>query len=207
MRRGEESSGRRYLRVPATVWGLLWRLPTLCLVAAFLPACGTGTSGRGGESDEPAYLITTRSQAESGYSTEIVGLDGKHVGSRREFTLQPGRHTVYVEGTWEKGMGGAVAAGVGALLLAAPIVAAGVAAGVAVAAGRGAEHSDRLRACFIARPGRTYEARTYAEGGVWKVEVVDQTTTFDVKSPCIEVFEAPLVLTGGPKQPPDPFDR
>jgi hypothetical protein len=36
------------------------------------------------------------------------------------------------------------------------------------------------------RPERTYEVRTYVEGGFWQIQVVDETTTNDVKSPCKE---------------------
>jgi hypothetical protein len=207
MRRGEERSSRRHLRIAREVSGLLLRPTAVCLVAGFLPACGAGTWGRRGESDAPAHLITTRSQAESGYSTEIVGLDGHPVSSRSNLRLQPGRHRVYVEGKCDNTDIGFVAgAAVGALLV-NPIVAPAIIAGATMGTERSVHHSGRLRACFIARSGRTYEVRTYAEGGVWKVEVVDQTTTFDVKSPCKDEIEAPLLLTGGPDQPRDPFDR
>ena len=67
---------------------------------------------------------------------------------------------------------------------------AALAGGPAVALGASligwadATHSVPMNACFIARAGRTYEARTYLEGGYWQIQVVDQTTTYDVKSPC-----------------------
>ena len=131
-----------------------------------------------------AVLVTTSAQAESGYSTEILTIDGKPPTERNR-RLSPGRHTVEAEGH-----------------CADHRVAVGV-LGAIVAANRFnppmAGRSETLVACFIVRGGRDYEVRTYAEGGVWKIEVVDQTTTFDVKSPCKETDEAPMVLTGGPQ--------
>jgi hypothetical protein len=160
---------RRYQFVVVTVF-----------VAACPFSCATG-SNHEPAAYEPAELVTTSAQSESGYSTDIVAIDGqaKHGSS---FTLRPGRHTVEVEGTCTERNGnqGAIA-GAAAVN---PLAAVGMSIGTAIAASRNALHSDRLMACFIARPSRTYEVRTFGEGGVWKVEVVDQTTTYDVKSPC-----------------------
>lgn len=120
-----------------------------------------------------AKLVTTISQSESGYSTDIVAIDGRevsrnHVGG---FQLMPGRHTVEVKGRHAPVRnyyaGGAIAAAVGAAIAATKV-----------------SDSGPMVACFIARPERTYEIRTYSEGGVWQIQVVDQTSTYDVKSPC-----------------------
>jgi hypothetical protein len=181
------------------------RMSALFLLATLSPACLTGGSDRRGPRVEPANLITTSRQAESGFSTKIVGIDDIPINMSRELVLRPGRHTVYVEGTFAPPLRvGGVA--VGAVLI-SPILAPAIVAGVAAAesANRTVQTSGRLKACFIARPGRTYEVRTYAEGGVWNVQVVDETTTYDVKSPCKDPV-APIPLTGGPKQPRDPFD-
>ena len=127
------------------------------LVAACPFSCVTGRN-HDRPTFEPAELVTTSAQSESGYSTEIVGIDGK---ARRgsSFTLRPGRHTVEVEGTCveRNGNQGAIA-GAAAVN---PLAAAGMSLGTAIAASRNALHSDRLMACFIARPTRTYEVRTF----------------------------------------------
>jgi hypothetical protein len=110
----------------------------------------------------------------------IVSIDGKEP-TRQNLTVEPGRHFVEVVGTSKKvGVNGFAA---GAAMV-NPLVGAGAALGGILVASANAIHSDRLKACFIARPGRTYEVRTFVDGGVWHVEVVDQTTTYDVKSPC-----------------------
>jgi len=127
------------------------------LVAACPLSCATG-SNHEREAYEPAELVTTSAQAGSGYSTDIVAIDGKaERGS--SFTLRPGRHTVEVEGTCtaRNGNQGAIA-GAAAVN---PLAAAGMSLGTAIAASRNALHSDRLMACFIARPTRTYEVRTF----------------------------------------------
>jgi hypothetical protein len=176
----------------------------LALASWLVVAAGLGcATARGRESSEPAELVTTSAQSESGYSTKIVGLDGKEV-SRSSFSMDPGRHTVEVEGECagrnSRVIVGAVLFGVvGAVIAHATEDTNG--------AGQRTQYSGRLRACFIARPGRTYEVRTYAEGSVWKVEVVDQTTTYDVKSPCKPEPSPEFPLTGGPQRPPDPFDK
>jgi len=126
--------------------------------------------------------VTTEAQAESGFSTDIVSIDGK-APTRQNLTMDPGRHLVEVVGTCLKvGVNGFA---VGATMV-SPLVGAGAALGGMLVARANAIHSVAMKACFIARPGRTYEVRTFAEGGVWHVEVVDQTTTYDVKSPCKE---------------------
>jgi hypothetical protein len=71
------------------------------------------------------------------------------------------------------------------------------AVGAALASGQEewvAGESPLLTACFIARPRHTYEVRTFVEGGVWKIEVFDQETTYTVQSPCKRadyVYERP----------------
>jgi hypothetical protein len=181
---------RRYQFVVATV-----------LVATCPFSCVTGRNHEPA-TFEPAELVTTSSQSDSGYSTDIVAIDG-NAKRGSSFTLRPGRHTVEVEGTCTERNGnqGAIA---GAAAV-APLVAVGISIGTSIAASRNALHSDRLMACFIARSNRTYEVRTFGEGGVWKVEVVDQTTTYDVKSPCKTA--ARTKEPARPDQPlTDPFD-
>jgi len=131
-----------------------------------------------------ARLVTTDAQSESGFSTDIVSIDGKPP-TGDNLTLHPGRHFVEVVGTSQKvGVNGFAA---GATIV-NPLVGAGVALGGMLAARANAIHSVPIKACFIARPDRTYEVRTFVEGGVWHIEVVDQTTTYDVKSPCKQRF-------------------
>lgn len=115
-----------------------------------------------------AQVETTDSQSESGYWTEILSIDGKAPTSRN-LKVRPGHHTIEAEGHC---LGtGAVGVGAGAL--------------VAYAINRAnATRSGSLEACFLARGDRMYEVRTYKEGGVWQIQVVDQHTTYDVKSPC-----------------------
>jgi hypothetical protein len=171
------------------------------LVAACPFSCVTGRNHERA-TFEPAELVTTSSQSESGYSTRIVAIDG-NAKRGSSFTLRPGRHTVEVLGTSvERDRNqGAIA---GAALV-SPIGALGMHLESAISASRDALHSDRLMACFIARPNRIYEVRTFGEGGVWKVEVVDQTTTYDVKSPCKTA--ARTKEPARPDQPlTDPFD-
>jgi len=151
------------------------------LVVAFVTACCFSCAaetyhGQHRAANEVAKLVTTSAQDVSGYSTDIVSIDGNAV-SGSSFKLLPGRHSVEAEGTnTPRGNTGAV---VGAALFspAAAIL-------VDIATKGDDAHSGRLMACFIARPDRTYEVRTFGEGGLWKIEVVDQETTYDVKSPC-----------------------
>jgi hypothetical protein len=140
----------------------------------WLLGCSTSSHGsRGRDPEDPAMLITTMTQAESGYSTEITKVDGRHRGWS-SYTLVPGRHSVEVIGKHDSRspMDSGVMLGL---------------VGAAIASGREAwvaGESPLLTACFIARPGHTYEVRTLVEGGVWKVEVFDHETTYTVQSPC-----------------------
>jgi hypothetical protein len=155
-------------------------------MAIGLAACSSSCAvdlaqGRPGDAPGVAMLVTTDAQTQSGFSTDIRVIDGVKVDGSK-FKLVVGRHAVEVEAhCWQPGSGIAGGALVGA--------AAGPALGVAVA-GIAHEVSRRhcaapsLKACFIARPEHTYEVRTFAEGGYWRIEVVDQTSTYDVKSPC-----------------------
>ncbi len=142
--------------------GRLWILLLLCLAA-----CGTSST---------ATLTTTWAQSESGFSTDIVAIDGK-APSRSNLQLEPGRHVVEVVGTSKRtGPNASLPAGVAAIpggqfaAMVAPLV--------------GASRSPRMKACFSARAGRQYEVRTFEESGGWQIQVIDQSTTYDVKSPC-----------------------
>jgi hypothetical protein len=118
-------------------------------------------------------LVTTAAQVESGYSTEITKIDGRPGGGNR-YTIPPGRHSVEVIGRHASRNPIARGFMAGAL-------------GAAILSGQEewiAGESPLLTACFIARPRHTYEARTFVEGGVWKIEVFDQETTYTVQSPC-----------------------
>ena len=132
-----------------------------------LPSCGTSSM---------ATLMTTSRQEESGFSTDILKIDGKYV-SRSGASVRPGRHVVEVLGT-SRSVG--ANSGVPAGLRLIPVVAAGA----TVAGWASATESQPIEVCFRALAGRDYEVRTFVEGGVWHVEVIDQTTTYDVKSPC-----------------------
>ena len=157
-------SGRHFGRVMGPI-----------LVACCL-GCASGThDGRRRESNEPAQLIATSAQAESGYSTEIRKIDGRQKSGGGHMIF-PGRHSVEAIGRYDghDNKGRAVGAMFGV-----------VGAVVAYSLEReNAAESSPLTACFIARPGHTYEVRTFAEGGVWHIEVFDHSTTYDVKSPC-----------------------
>jgi hypothetical protein len=121
-----------------------------------------------------AEIITTDSTSESGFSTEIVTIDGRRAVQRSGYLLKPGRHFIEIVGTTRRtGVNGGIR-GFGP----------GIAAANAVRAWATATKSVPLEACFRAIAGHTYEIRSYVEGGVWQVQVVDQSTTFDVKSPC-----------------------
>jgi len=148
----------------------------LMLSTGFVCSVGCATSSN-------AELTTTSAQSESGFSTDITSIDGKRAGWGST-TLAPGRHVVEVVGTSRR-VGVNASAGVrgtamGAALAGGPAVALGA----SLIGWADATHSVPMNACFIARAGRTYEARTYLEGGYWQIQVVDQTTTYDVKSPC-----------------------
>jgi len=130
-----------------------------------------------------AELTTTNAQSESGFSTDITSLDGKRAGWG-SLTLEPGRHVVEVVGTSRRVGINASAGTRGAAMGGALVGGAGVAMGAFLVGWADATHSVPMKACFIARAGRSYEVRTYLEGGSWQIQVVDQTTTYDVKSPC-----------------------
>ena len=128
-------------------------------------------------------LVTTAAQAESGYSTEITKIDGRPRGGS-SYTIFPGRHSVEAIGKHASRNPMARGAMFGAV-------------GAALASGQEewvAGESPLLTACFIARPRHTYEVRTFVEGGVWRIEVFDQETTYTVQSPCKRadyVYERP----------------
>ena len=46
------------------------------------------------------------------------------------------------------------------------------------------KESPPLAACFIARPGRTYQVRTSAQLSAWVLELFDRKTFYNVASPC-----------------------
>jgi len=144
------------------------------LTAAFCSAaCATSSRAR---------LVTTDSQSESGFSTEIRSIDGMEP-SRANLELGPGRHVVEVVGTSRR-VGPNASAGVRGATAGAAFVNPLFAVGVGLAGWADATHSAPMKACFTVRPERTYEVRTFIEGQVWNIQVVDQTTTYDVKSPC-----------------------
>jgi len=147
-------------------------------------ACTTPLySGPRRNSDEVAVLITTKGQviidgkSQSGVSTRVARIDGKEIDGS-SFELLPGRHSVEVTGK-KMGSGGA---------------AVGLALGGVVGGVIGSEYdeahaekSSPLIGCFIARPGHTYEVRTFGNAGnagSWQVEIVDQNTTYVVTSAC-----------------------
>jgi hypothetical protein len=144
-----------------------------------------------------ALLTTTSAQSESGFSTDIVSVDGKPP-TRENLGVEPGRHYVEAVGTSRR-VGVNAPAGTKAAVLGVGLVSPLVGAGIALANWADATHSTRMKACFIARPGRTYEVRTYVEGEAWHIEVVDQATTYDVKSPCKKPGDTP-----GAKPPAKP---
>jgi len=146
----------------------IWTEVSGALTAALISlSCGTSST---------ATLKTTWSQSESGFSTDIVSIDGR-LTSRSSFELKPGRHVVEAVGT-------SSLVGPNSNVPAGARVAPGVGVVASIAAWASATESERMNACFIVRPGRTYEVRTYAEGGGWHIQVIDQTTTYDVQSPC-----------------------
>ena len=108
--------------------------------------------------------------------TEILTLDGRYLG-RGSAPVRPGWHMIEVKGTSRR-VG--ANAGLPAGLALNPVVGAGS----ALAGWASSTESAPIDVCFRALAGRDYEARTFVEGGVWHVEVIDQTTTYDVKSPC-----------------------
>jgi hypothetical protein len=116
-------------------------------------------------------------KSQTGVSTRVAKIDGKEINGS-SFELLPGRHSVEVTG---KKMGsGGMAAGAATL---------GIIGGIAgaLADNARAEKSSPLAACFIARPGHTYEVRTFGNAGnpgSWEVEIIDQNTTYVVTSAC-----------------------
>ena len=167
----EKSGVKRLLAVTAIVW---WSA-----------ACTTATySGPRRSADEVAVLVTSSDQTAiddqrlSDLSTSVAKIDGKEVkGKGSSFELLPGRHSVEVTGLKRDvpGMPMAVASASAGLLVAT----AGVVASYA-----NAKESRPIVACFIARPRHTYGVRTFRNAGSWKVEIIDQTTTYVVTSPC-----------------------
>jgi hypothetical protein len=130
--------------------------------------------------DEVAILVTTGGMAESGHSTEVAKIDGTTV-SGSKFELLPGRHSVEVKGTLRPPVNNGAA---GALAGVAPAAGLGMMLGNALMNGDKKQTSDQLVACFVARPKHTYEVRSYGQGKFWVTEVIDQATTYDVKTPC-----------------------
>jgi hypothetical protein len=41
-----------------------------------------------------------------------------------------------------------------------------------------------LRACFLARSGRTYEVRSGHDGDIWTYEIIDEVSENEVTTPC-----------------------
>lgn len=121
-----------------------------------------------------AELIPTSARSASGASTAIVSIDGRRAGEGNGYALEPGQHLIGLVGTARGPVGNGAGRGVGADATARD----------AAQAPASATRSAMLEACFQALPDRTYEVRTYLEGRSWHVEVIDQTTTFDVRSPC-----------------------
>jgi hypothetical protein len=152
------------------------RYPTRLVQAAALTAavcplsCATSST---------AILKTTWSGSESGFSTDIVAIDGTEISGSR-LVLEPGRHVVEAVGT-SKAVGVNSDAPSGVPLLLPPAAAFVVGNAVAYAT---RTKSDRMKACFIARPGRTYEVRVIGDGGGWHIQVFDDSTTYEVQSPC-----------------------
>jgi hypothetical protein len=168
---GERSGGVRN-------WREIGRCRTSAAVAlttalACSAACATSSTAR---------LVTTDSQSESGFSTDILSIDEREP-TRANLELAPGRHVVKVVGTSRR-VGVNASAGMRGAAVGAGLVSPLFGAGAALAGWADATHSVPMKACFITRPGRTYEVRTFIEGQVWNIQVVDQTTTYDVKSPC-----------------------
>jgi hypothetical protein len=167
-------------------------LATLGSLAICASGCATGS----------ARLITTNAQSESWYSTRISAVDG-HVEDGSSIRLAPGRHSVEVVGRAVPILQGKPATTTtmyGAL---------GVVLGTGIANLHASRHhavySAPLTTCFRARPGRTYEVRTYVEGGVWQIQVIDHTTTYDVKSACLTGPRPPS--GNSDQQLRDPFDE
>jgi hypothetical protein len=137
--------------------------------------CSTATyDGTRRASSEVAKLATADAQASPGFITEIRKIDNRPVEGS-SFELLPGRHRIVVAGTHDPGAGKAGGMAVAGLV--------GLAIG-AVADGFDATHSPAMEACFVASPGHTYQVRMLVEGGLWKIEVFDQGSTFTVQSPC-----------------------
>jgi hypothetical protein len=156
-------------------------VPVLLLSMVCSLACATSSK---------AELTTTSSQSESGFSTDITSIDGKPAGWG-SISLEPGRHTVEVIGTSRRVGINASAGTRGAAMGGAAAGSPAFALGAMLVGWADATHSLPIKACFIARAGRTYEVRTYLEGGYWQIQVVDQTTTYDVKSPCKRPISQP----------------
>lgn len=164
--------------------GGMKRVLALAGIGLWGAACTTPLySGPRRNSDEVAVLITTKGQviidgkSQSGVSTRVARIDGKEIDGS-SFELLPGRHSVEVTGK-KMGSGGA----------ATGIMLGGAVGGVigAIADNARAEKSSPLIGCFIARPGHTYEVRTFGNAGnpgSWQVEIVDQNTTYVVTSAC-----------------------
>ena len=147
----------------------------------FVSACAQVTySGPRRGADEVALLVTTSGMSETGHSTEVAKIDGAKI-SGSKFELLPGRHSVEVKGTLRPRPDNGAA---GALAGVAPAVALGMIAASASWSEKHKQSSDQLVVCFVARPRHTYEVRSYGQGGFWVTEIIDQETTYDVKTPC-----------------------
>jgi len=180
----------KWLAITALMWGAACTTPLY--------------SGPRRNSDEVAVLITTNGQviidgeSQSGVSTRVARIDGKDIDGS-SFELLPGRHSVEVTGK-KKGSGGAA---VGLLV-------GGVVGGLvgSMADEAHAEKSSPLVGCFIARPGHTYEVRTFGNSGnagSWQVEIVDQNTTYVVTSACSPVSKSAVSgASSHPSSPPSP---
>jgi len=138
--------------------GGMKRVLALTGIGLWGAACTTPLySGPRRNSDEVAVLITTKGQviidgkSQSGVSTRVARIDGKEIDGS-SFELLPGRHSVEVTGSKKDSTGAAIG-----------LVLGGVVGGVIGASSdeAHAEKSSPLIGCFIARPGHTYEVRTF----------------------------------------------
>jgi hypothetical protein len=112
-----------------------------------------------------AKIETTSSQAESGFSTDILTVDGKE---RPNLAIEPGRHVVEVVGTSRR-VGANASAGTKGAAAGAAAVNPLFAAGVALAGWADATHSAPMKACFIARPGCGPSSRARCGTSKWSM--------------------------------------
>lgn len=135
-------------------------------------------------SDEVVHVSASDGPNGTYCNTNIIRVDGTKVDGGK-FELLPGLHSVRVESKAKQPN----------QMIFIPIPAVGVIGGAVIGAIAGATAAtagaakptqafDPLTVCFLGQPGHDYVVRTLVENDLWEIEVIDDETDVNVKTPC-----------------------